>query len=207
MNVLLKNKALTLLLTTTFIVLLGIIGSKRSVYASNDDITTDEIELVNNIVIETSEPITITDEILTDELIIEAETITEITEIIDSTYQEVNTTNYSDEDIDLLVRVLFAEAGNQDEIGKRLVVDTVLNRVDSTTFPNNVHDVIYQKNQFSTAKSLFSSKIQPTDDDYRIVYEELANRYNYEVAYFKTKSYHKYGEPLLQWGAHYFNKE
>ena len=32
--------------------------------------------------------------------------------------------------------------------GKRLVIDTVLNRVDSKYFPDTIHDVIYQKGHF-----------------------------------------------------------
>ena len=55
-----------------------------------------------------------------------------------------------DEDIDLIALVTMAEAENQCDEGKRLVIDTILNRVDSSYFPNTVHEVIYQKSQFSS---------------------------------------------------------
>lgn len=42
-----------------------------------------------------------------------------------------------------------AEAEGEPEEGQRLVIDTILNRVDDPRFPDNVHDVIYQKNQFA----------------------------------------------------------
>ena len=50
--------------------------------------------------------------------------------------------------LEYLACLVEAEAGNQDELGKRLVVDVVLNRLDSNEFPDNIYDVINQKNQF-----------------------------------------------------------
>lgn len=52
------------------------------------------------------------------------------------------------EDISLIALVTMAEAEGECEEGKRLVIDTILNRVDSEHFPNSVYDVIYQRNQF-----------------------------------------------------------
>ena len=58
-------------------------------------------------------------------------------------------------DYDTLLRVVEAEAGCEDENGKLLVANVVLNRVNSEKFPSNVYDVVYQSNggkvQFSTA--------------------------------------------------------
>lgn len=113
----------------------------------------------------------------------------------------------TEDEIELLARLVFAEAGNQDIIGKRYVVDIVLNRIGSETFPNTIEEVIYQKGQFSTASYLYSSRIQPTEEDYQIVLEELENIYNTEVIYFRTGYYHSYGTRLFKHGDHYFNKE
>lgn len=59
----------------------------------------------------------------------------------------------SGEDLDILTRIVEAEAGNQDVEGKLLVANVVLNRVDSDKFPNTVKDVVFQAengvNQFS----------------------------------------------------------
>ena len=43
-----------------------------------------------------------------------------------------------------LLRLVEAEAGGEDIIGKMLVANVVVNRVESESFPNNFHDVIFQ---------------------------------------------------------------
>lgn len=107
------------------------------------------------------------------------------------------------EDIELLAQVAHAEAGNQDKTGKRLVVATVLNRVDSDIFPETIIDVLAQEKQFSTYPEL--KDVKPTDDDYIAVYEELDSRINSEVMFFRTGNYGQ-GEPVIHWRDHYFTK-
>ncbi len=51
----------------------------------------------------------------------------------------------SDEDLEMLLRIVEAEAGNQDEEGKLLVANVVLNRVESEKFPDTVTEVVLQK--------------------------------------------------------------
>lgn len=53
----------------------------------------------------------------------------------------------SDNDYDSLLRIVEAEAGGEDEDGKLLVANVVLNRVDSDKFPDTVTEVIMQKGQ------------------------------------------------------------
>lgn len=59
----------------------------------------------------------------------------------------------SDEDLDILMRIVESEAGNQDVEGRLLVANVVLNRVQSEKFPDSVKEVVFQKekgiNQFS----------------------------------------------------------
>ena len=43
-----------------------------------------------------------------------------------------------------LLRIVEAEAGGEDIIGKMLVANVVVNRVESDAFPDNFHDVIFQ---------------------------------------------------------------
>ena len=52
-----------------------------------------------------------------------------------------------------LSRIINAESGNQVLAGKIAVGNVVMNRVYSPTFPNNIYDVLYQKNQFSPASN------------------------------------------------------
>ena len=55
----------------------------------------------------------------------------------------------SDDDYNCLLRIVEAEAGNQGMIGKILVANVVLNRVESGKFPNGIQSVVFQTNQFS----------------------------------------------------------
>ena len=50
-----------------------------------------------------------------------------------------------DEELDALLRIVEAEAGNEDEDGKLLVANVVLNRMDSELFPDTVTGVVLQK--------------------------------------------------------------
>ena len=111
--------------------------------------------------------------------------------------------------LELLAQLVEAEAGNQDQIGKRLVVDVVLNRVDSENFPNTIEEVIYQTNQFScvTDGGLERAGYRMTEEDYDIVMAEIYERLNYEVTFFTGGGFSQYCEPLFQHGDHYFGKE
>ena len=51
----------------------------------------------------------------------------------------------SEEDLNMLLRIVEAEAGNQDEEGKLLVANVVLNRVENEAFPNTVTEVVLQR--------------------------------------------------------------
>lgn len=55
------------------------------------------------------------------------------------------TVNLSEEDYQILLRIVEAEAGGEDENGKMLVANIVLNRVNSKKFPNTVKEVVFQK--------------------------------------------------------------
>lgn len=106
------------------------------------------------------------------------------------------------EDMTLIAKTVQAEAGNQDIEGKRLVAAVVLNRVDSEVFPDTVEEVLSQKGQFVTYRSL--SKTSPTIYDMMAVQMELNERSNREVMFFRTKRYGT-GEPLMKVGDHYFS--
>ena len=55
----------------------------------------------------------------------------------------------SDDDYQVLLRIVQAEAGVCDEKGKILVANVVLNRVKSQEFPDSVRSVVYEPSQFS----------------------------------------------------------
>lgn len=53
------------------------------------------------------------------------------------------------EEIELLALCAMAEAEGECEQGQRLVIDSVLNRVDNPHFPDTISEVIWQKNQYA----------------------------------------------------------
>ena len=111
----------------------------------------------------------------------------------------------SEEDIQLIALVTMAEAEGEPEEGKRLVIDTILNRVDSPCFPNSVYDVIYQPSQFTSMWNGRSDRCYVREDIYQLVKEELESRTNSDVIFFRTTRYSDYGVPMFQVGHHYFS--
>ncbi|MGD2330720.1 cell wall hydrolase [Bacillus subtilis] len=66
-------------------------------------------------------------------------------------------------EVDLLARLVRAEAESEPYSGKVAVAEVVLNRVESSQFPNSIHDVIYQSGQFSPVSN--GSINRPADSE------------------------------------------
>lgn len=128
---------------------------------------------------------------------------------------EVNTVYYSPEsventslsmsDIELIALCVFGEAEGEPEMGKRLVIDTILNRVDHPAFPNTVYEVVWQPNQFSCMWSDRLNKCYVDNAIVDLVVEECMHRTNTEVVFFMAGDYISYGTPMFQVGNHYFS--
>ena len=112
----------------------------------------------------------------------------------------------SEEDISLIALLTMAEAEGESEYGKRLVIDTVLNRMDSEHFPNTAYGVIYQKKHFSSVWNGRMDRCSAKDDICKLVVEELKERTNNEVIFFNAGHYSKYGVPMFKEDHHYFSK-
>lgn len=110
----------------------------------------------------------------------------------------------TDDEINLIALVTMAEAEDEPEEGKRLVIDTILNRVDSSTWPGDVYGVIYQAHQFSSMWNGRVDRCYVMDDIVTLVHEELKSRTNYDVVFFTADDYGKYGTPMFSIGNHYF---
>lgn len=106
------------------------------------------------------------------------------------------------EETEMLTNTIYLEAGNQDLKGKRLVVSVILNRVESDQFPDTVKEVLAQDGQFSTYRHLDSAT--PTWTDELAVKLETEGRLNKSVYFFRAGRY-GCGEPLFQYGDHYFS--
>lgn len=77
----------------------------------------------------------------------------EVSDAPASAESEETVTSASSDDLSLLAAIIYCEAGNQSREGKIAVGAVVLNRVASSSFPNTIHDVIYQSGQFTPAYS------------------------------------------------------
>ena len=109
------------------------------------------------------------------------------------------------EEIDLIALVTMGEAEGETELGKRLVIDTILNRVDHPSFPNTVYDVIYQPNQFSVMWNSRINRCYVMPEIVELVKEELLERTNYDCVFFVAGGYGMYGKPLFKECCHYFS--
>jgi spore germination cell wall hydrolase CwlJ-like protein len=73
-----------------------------------------------------------------------------------------------DDDIDVLCRIVEAEAGGEDENGKLLVANVVLNRVADESFPDTVREVVFQSDsgtsQFSPVSNGKYYKVTVSDE-------------------------------------------
>lgn len=140
---------------------------------------------------------------------IESENDTQVAaegEAMELTQRDIEEMDYWGE-LELLALVVEAEAGNQDLTGKRLVVDVVLNRVDSPLFPNTITEVLQQENQFST---MWNGAVEKAawnmqDSTYEAVLKEVSGpRLDYDIMYFTAGAYNDYCTPAYIHGDHYF---
>lgn len=105
----------------------------------------------------------------------------------------------------LFANCVEAESGNQDDLGKRLVADVILNRVDDPDFPDTITEVISQKFQFSSYWDGGMDRWKPTDDTIKICREEMKSRQYTSLLYFTAGYYNPYGTPAFIHGDHYFS--
>ncbi|MCH5281424.1 MAG: cell wall hydrolase [Lachnospiraceae bacterium] len=79
------------------------------------------------------------------------EAVSERRVVLEQSVEREMAYHLSDQDYQTLLRIVEAEAGCEDENGKLLVANVVLNRVNSPRFPSTVYGVVYQANQFTPA--------------------------------------------------------
>lgn len=100
----------------------------------------------------------------------------------------------SQEDYEALLRIVQAEAGSEDEKGKMLVAGVVLNRVESSRFPDTVKEVVLQHvdgvYQFSPVANGTYYSVKISDETKRAVDKVLAGEDDSKGAlYFASRKY------------------
>ena len=108
--------------------------------------------------------------------------------------------------VELISICVEAEAGNQSLLGRRLVVDVILNRVDDPDFPDTIEGVITQPRHFSSYWDGRMAEItEPSELTLQAVQMELEQRSYPGLLYFGADGYSEYGTPWKRIGEHYFS--
>ena len=112
-----------------------------------------------------------------------------------------NKINVTDHERDLLAWIVCNEAEGEDFLGKRLIVDTILNRVNDSYFPNSIESVIYEPYQFWTVQ-----RNDIPQSCYEAVDYELKNGITDPNITFFNSEYYTIGQnDLYKHGGHYFS--
>ena len=121
-----------------------------------------------------------------------------------STEDELAEELYCDS-LELLAICVQAEAGNQPLIGRRMVVDVILNRVDDKDWPDTIEGVITQRYQFTSYWDGGMDRVyEPDELTIKAVQMELEKRSYPGLYYFTAGGYGKHGTPWKKVGDHYF---
>lgn len=109
--------------------------------------------------------------------------------------------NLTEEDKELLRRIAQAESGNQDVIGRALVMLTVLNRVEKNG--DTVRQTIYAPNQFYTKGMCNGDEL--TEEALELILSGWDESEG--CIYFCSTGWNQYGSThLFQHGDHYFSR-
>ena len=190
------------ILIASSLMIVGGSGIKKDTNDIADTISTEEISITETETVETTEPVP--DEttfIEPEETTVESE---ETIFIEPEPVEPVQEIYLSEDELELIAIITMAEAEDQPEHGQRLVIDTILNRLDSPEFPNTIHDVIYSPNQFTCVWNGRADRCYVMDSIYQLVLEECASRSDYDVMFFCEGGYAGNGPALFQVGGHYF---
>ena len=157
------------------------------------------------------------------------EAVSEEDEEIRSYYSDVFD-SMSESEYDELIKLVYLEAAIEPYEGQIAVVEEILTRVRSPRWPNTVHEVIWQKGQFSqTAKNISRiteggpykpygdthvdlSQIKNAVEHVRVngytVLPKYASQYGYTITAFRDyvyfATYKANGKNFIKIGGHYF---
>ena len=109
----------------------------------------------------------------------ETETVAEPSNLIEEeTQTELEAeaeTKYTEDDFELLARVIEAEAGGESDYHKLCVGTVVMNRVASDKYPNTIEGVIYQPGQYQCVTNSHINK-EPSESSYEAAESILDGR-------------------------------
>lgn len=117
-------------------------------------------------------------------------------------------------ELEALCKIVWAEARGEDDLGQRLVVHVVRNRMESPNFPNNLLEVLFQRNAFSPVHNGAFSRATPDERIRQRVLRALEEAdYSHGATFFRTVagaagSWHEQNlRQIFDHGNHRFYKE
>lgn len=119
--------------------------------------------------------------------------------------ETVNESQWQQSEMDLLLRCVEAEAGNQSLDGRRMVADVILNRVRDPDFPNTIEDVIAEPYRFSSYWDGRMATVTVSELTIKAVEMEIEEVSYPGLFYFTAEGYSHYGTPWRKIGDHYFS--
>ena len=84
----------------------------------------------------------------------------------------------TEEELDLIAAVVYAEARGEPMDGKVAVVNVILNRLKSGDFPDTISEIIFQGSAFSPVRNGWREKYKPTQDCYDAIEQALVSEDN-----------------------------
>ena len=113
-----------------------------------------------------------------------------VTDKVDS-LRRTSPITLSDEEKNLLYRLVYAESGNQSYETQMYVCSVVLNRLRSDSFPDTIKEVIYQPYQFEVVSNGDIETKIPSEMTIRAVDDVLSHGVtNDKVVSFRNDYYH-----------------
>lgn len=88
------------------------------------------------------------------------------------TFTTLYSTTFSDNEIQMMAQMVHGEARGESFKGKVAVASVILNRIDSSKFPNSVDEVLFESLAF-TAVADGQYNMTPNKDAYRAVYHAI----------------------------------
>lgn len=119
--------------------------------------------------------------------------------------ETANESQWQQSEMDLLLRCVEAEAGNQSLDGRRMVADVILNRVRDPDFPNTIEDVIAEPYRFSSYWDGRMATVTVSELTIKAVEMEIEEVSYPGLFYFTAEGYSHYGTPWRKIGDHYFS--
>ena len=114
----------------------------------------------------------------------------------------------TEQEYNLLLTTTFCESGNQSLDTQFMTALTILNRLASGMFGNNLYEVIYAKDAFAVTKwSDFENRGWTPQVEEAVALALKENPHPYDMYYFRVNHYHTFAKDYMKSGDVYFSTQ